>query len=555
MTQEATLLPAPESIALVDLAYLFKKRWHTITDGVPLSAAKATLRDLEHLKQGVEHVIICRDAPPYTHRLAISPDYKATRPVLEPEERAQRAWLYKEIQRLGFNVGWCEGYEADDVIATLAKKYSEWCEDVRVVSVDKDAAQCLSERVKQYIPPVGTNDWVVRDVDGVVAKWGVTPDRMPFYQGLVGDSSDNIPGVTGIGPKRAAELVNKYLTVEKLAEGMATTAQLQGSKPSATVKSLADGWDSLVMSIKLATLDTNVPIDADALLVAREPEPEQEKANSMDEAPAEKAKDPALEEASRHYQDMLKRTSANDQASKEDLLEREYDRERQQNGENDTVSNTPGDKAAEPVAARASMVVPRTAMVKTQVELSHTKYGLVTSELQPMDLTSAYQMSSWLLKGGLYSQYKSEAQIFTVMVRAKEMGLGITTALANHHIVDGKPVASADLIRALAERDSNFEYLMPTKMSSTSVTWVGKHKRQPQPVEFTYTIEDARQAGLCRSANYGKPGNWEKRPQDMLMKTAGSKLARILWPGATMGCYCPEEMGYTSEELDAREAA
>jgi len=548
MTQEATLLPAPESIALVDLAYLFKKRWHTITDGLPLGAAKATLRDLEHLKQGVEHVIICRDAPPYTHRLAISPDYKATRPVLEPEERAQRAWLYKEIQRLGFNVGWCEGYEADDVIATLAAKYSVWCDDVRIVSVDKDAAQCLNKHVKQYIPPVGTNDWVVRDVDGVVAKWGVTPELMPFYQGLVGDSSDNIPGVTGIGPKRASELVNKYLTVEKLAEGMATTAQLQGSKPSATVKSLAEGWNSLVMSIKLATLDTNVPIDADALLVAREPEPEQEKANSMDEV-----KDPALEEAGRLYQESLKARASNDQASREDLLEQQYDRERQQNGESDTVSNAPGDKAAEP--ARASVVVPRTQMVKAQPEVTQTKYGLVTSELQPMDLTSAYQMSTWLYKGQLYSQYKSEAQIFTVMVRAKEMGLGITTALANHHIVEGKPVASADLIRALCERDANFEYLMPTKMSATSVTWVGKHKRQPQPVEYTYTIEDARQAGLCRGANYGKPGNWEKRPQDMLMKTAGSKLARILWPGATMGCYCPEEMGYTAEELDAREAA
>jgi hypothetical protein len=306
------------------------------------------------------------------------------------------------------------------------------------------------------------------------------------------------------------------------------------------------------MSLKLTALDTEVPLDADALLVARIPEPEKEKPNSMDETPMpEKPKDPALVEASRLYQESVQRI-ANDRASKDDLLEAEYERERQQNGEADTVSNAPGDKADEP--ARASMVVPRTQLVKAP-EVTSSKYGLVTSDLQPMDLTSAYQMSSWLMKGGLYQQYKTEAQIFTVMVRAKEMGLGITTALANHHIVEGKPVASADLIRALAERDANFEYLMPTKMSTTSVTWVGKHKRQPQPVEYTYTIEDARLAGLCRGANYGKPGNWEKRPQDMLMKTAGSKLARVLWPGATMGCYCPEEMGYTSEELDAREAA
>ncbi len=553
MTQavQPELIPAPESIALVDLSYLFKKRWHTITDGSHMGAAKATLRDLEHLKSGVEHVIICRDAAPYVHRLAIFPDYKSQRPIMEPEERAQRKWLYEEIQRLGYNLAYCEGYEADDVIATLAAKYSVWCDDVRIVGIDKDAAQCLSERVKQYIPPVGDKDWVVRDVAGVAAKWGVTPDLMPFYQGLVGDAGDNIPGVTSIGPKRAAELVNKYRTIEKLAEGMAADAQAQGAKPSATLKALAEGWNSLVMSVKLATLDTNVPIDADSLLVAREPLPEKEKVNSMDPAP-EKPKDPALVEASRLYQESVQRI-ANDRASKEDLLEAEYERERQQNGEADTVSNAPGDKAAEP--ARASMVVPRTQMVKPEITTaSLSKYGLVSNDLQPMDLTSAYQMSTWLMKGGLYQQYKSEAQIFTIMVRAKELNIGISVALANHHIIEGKPVAHADLIRALAERDPTFEYLYPKEMSATRVVWVGKRKGYPEPVQFPYTIEDAQKAGLVRKTSYGKESNWMVRPQDMLMKTAASKLARILWPGATMGMYCLEEMGYTAEELD-REAA
>jgi 5'-3' exonuclease len=558
MTQAVSLPATPESIALVDLSYLFKKRWHTIVTvgGTPLEAVQATLRDLESLKDGVDHVIICRDAAPYTHRLDIFKDYKANRPPISPEERAARKRLYEEIQRLGYNMAHADGYEADDVIATLARIYGAWCTDVRIVGPDKDAAQCLTSNVTQYIPPVGDEDWQKRDVDFVQKEWGVTPAMMPLYQGLVGDSSDNIPGVRGIGPVKAAPLVNKYPTLELLAAGLADEAKAQGAKPSAMIKALADHWDTLVMSLKLATLDTHVPLEADALLIPREPAPEKETQNSMDDETPFLLQHPAMPAARRVYEEQ--RASANDQASREELLEREYERERQQNGEHDTTSNDPGDKAAEPVPqrARASTVVPRTQMVKAaEPTTTLSKYGLVTSDLQPMDLTSAYQMSTWLYKSQLYQQYKSEAQIFAVMVRAKELGIGITAALAGFHVIDGKPVASADLLRALAERDPTFMYLYPKEMSATRVVWVGMRKGYPEPVVFPYTIEDAKEAGLVRLTNYGKPSNWVVRPQDMLMKTAASKLARILWPGATMGLYCPEEFGYTSEELDQREAA
>jgi hypothetical protein len=185
---------------------------------------------------------------------------------------------------------------------------------------------------------------------------------------------------------------------------------------------------------------------------------------------------------------------------------------------------------------------------------TQSKYGIVSADLQPVDLTAAYTMSEWLHRGGLYSQFKTEAQIFTVMMRAKELGIGVTTALAGFHIVEGKPSASADLIRALAEKDPTFEYLYPKAMSATSCTWVGKRRGTPEPVPFTYTIEEARQAGLVKDAAYGKGGNWVKRPADMLTKTAGSKLARLLWPAATMGLYCPEEFGTTAEELEAKAA-
>lgn len=546
MTQSAISAAHAHSIALIDINYIFKKYFHSTNDGTRNWAAKATLRALERMKQGVGHIIVCRDAPPYSHRLAISADYKAHRPAPEEEEKAQKKWLWKEMAELGYNVAWSQGYEADDVIATLAFEYSKWCQDVRIVGTDKDAAQCLNEHVTQYIPPVGDKDWEVRDVAAATAKFGVPPELMVLFQGLMGDASDGIPGVKGVGKVKAAELANKYKTLPGLAAGMSEAAA-RGDK-SAIVTSLATNWETLVMSCKLAQLDLAVPLDAEGLLVKRAPLGLKE-VKSMNVNPKQDGvTEAAFEEAVKAYQDKLPELQ---KAAKDaELLEQETDRERQGNNEHDATSNEPGDKAGE------SVIVPRRSTALANVPgYTESKYGLVTKDLQPIDLESARTVSEWLCDGGMYPQFGSPQAVFSVIARGKELGIGMTTALAGHHFVDNKIVASADLIRALVERDPTFLYLYPKEMSATKVVWVGARKGYPEPITYTYTIEEAKAAGLVKSAEYGKGGNWTKRPQDMLMKTAGSKLARLLWPAATMGLYCPEEMGYTMEELDERQAA
>ena len=545
MTQSAAQVARPHSIALVDISYIFKKYYHSVNTGERNAAAKATLLAVEGLKDGIGHVIICRDAPPYVHRLAIFPEYKASRPKPEPEEVAQKKWLWAELTRLGLNVAWAQGYEADDVIATLAYSYSYWCRDVRIVGTDKDAAQCLNEWVTQYIPPVGDKDWEVRDVRAATDKFWVPPQLMVLFQGLMGDASDGIPGVKGIGKVKAAELANKYQTIGKLAEGMSEAAA-RGDK-SAIITSLATNWESLVLSCKLAQLDINVPLDAEGLLIKRAPLGLKE-VKTMDINPKQDGvTEAAFEEAVRAYQDKLPELQ---KAAKDaELLERENDRERQGNNEHDATSNDPGDKAGE------SVVVPRRSTALANVPgYTESKYGLVTKDLQPIDLESARTVSEWLCDGGMYPQFKTPQQVFSVIARGKELGIGMTTALAGHHIVEGRVTASADLIRALVERDPIFLYLYPKEMSATKVVWIGARKGYPEPITFVYTIEEAKAAGLVKLSQYGKPGNWMVRPQDMLMKTAASKLARILWPAATMGLYCPEEMGVEAD-FEQREAA
>jgi 5'-3' exonuclease len=561
----------PDSIALVDMGYLFKKRFVVMADKPVPEIARAVLGDLEHLRRGVGHVIVCRDAPPYL-REGIYPDYKGNRPKAGPEEVQAKKRVFAEMQRLGFNVAWCQGFEADDVIATLAKAYGEWCPDVRIVGNDKDMAQCITDNVRQFIPPIGDKDWEVRDVAGVLRKWGVTPELMPFYQALVGDKSDNVPGVPGIGPVNAKKLVNAYPSAVKLASAMAEAASA-GSVPAPWAALAAHYESGFILSLKLVTLATNVPVDLESLLVPRAAEPAPRSHNNMDvefdgyvgnETPMTPPDAAVFDRAKQIYDAQFTSTqeSANDQttaAKDEALLEKEYDRERGEQSAADTSSNDPGDKSAERVAPPKSVAAPKAAPAPgaaptTALAKTTNKYGMVNAELQPLDLESAYTLSRWLKNGGLFKQYQNEAQIFTVILQGRELGVGATTALANTHMIDGKPVKHADFIRALVERDASFEYLMPVEMSATSCTWEGKRKGQPRPVKYTYTMADAKAAGLCRDGNYGKPGNWEKRPQDMLNKTAASKLARLLWPGATMGLYCPEEMGYSEEELE-REAA
>lgn len=535
----------PSSIALVDISYLFKRRYHTIGNETPMAAAKAVLFDLERLAEKVAHLIVCRDAPPYTHRTAIFEGYKANRPTPEPEEIAQKRWLWNELKHTPFNVAWSEGYEADDIIATLASKYGEWCRDVRIVGSDKDACQCINDNVSQYIPPDVDKDWEKRDPRGVVAKFGVFPSAMPLYQALVGDSTDNVPGVKSIGPVKAKLIVGKCQTLEGVQSWLNN-----GGKATREGKLVADDWDNLVMSLRLVTMETNVDLDYEGLLVPRTPEPKQE-VNNMDINPQQDGVSEAdFEEAVKNFE-----AQPAVQAARDEETEEWREAERRRNEEHEAREAHERQRVAP-----KSEVVPKpraaTSTALAAPTFTQSKYGLVTADLQPLDLESAYTLAKWLDAGEMYKKkFKSPAAIFTIMAKGKELGLKVTVALDGFHVIEGKPSASADLIRALVERDPNFEYLLPVEMSATKATWVGKHKKHPKPVEFTYTIEEADAAGLLRPSQFGKPSNWVVRPQDMLVKTAGSKLARLLWPSAALGLYCPEEMGYTAADLDEREAA
>jgi 5'-3' exonuclease len=505
-----------ESIALVDLSYLFKKNWHgTPRDAAPGAAAQTTLDQLAGVRESADHVIVCCDAPPY-RRKEIDPEYKAQRERPEDAEIAQKKWLMARIEKGGYQIAKSKGYEADDVIAALCNAYS-WCPDVRIIGCDKDCAQCVTETVRMFVPSVGERPGEIRRPAEIVAKFGVAPRDMALWLALVGDTADNIRGVPGIGPKKAAALIGQCGSLQGIAEALAVGDE--GGAPNAMWRNLATHWDQLVASLRLTTLETAVPVDAVRLLekrqVARLVADEAFGAsdsppNPKDRTMAQAHEAPEANDANDAEWDPISKSTAG------------------------YVAPAPPPKAAaEPAAPMATS----TAIMKA----ANDDFGAVDLDLQPQDLKAARNIARWIYNGQLYPQFPTPESVFTIIMRGKELGVGVTTSLAGFHLIEGKPSASADLIRSLAERHEDCEYFRLVESTPESATWETKHRKHPEPTRYTYTLAEAKAAELVRPGRSGKPSPWMTRSRDMVCKTAGSKLARIVYPGATIGLYAPEE--------------
>jgi 5'-3' exonuclease len=585
-----TTTPDYSCIAIVDLSYLFKRNYMGAGLKAPPDAgARRTLEDLAAIRDDVDHVILALDAPPYLRRDRFAA-YKEHREEPPHEELQQKRALLKELERLGYVAAKVRGYEADDVIATLTRIYAEWCPEIRVYGPDKDIAQCIRANVIQIIPSSGKRQSSRRDAKACLEQFGCLPSAMPLWQALVGDASDGVPGVKGIGNVGATKLLKELAaqgrdaTLEGLASMIAET-----KPPTKEMKLLAEGYTSFKLSLDLVTLDPNVPLDADALLKKREPSPDAEDSPDVDlmnfegnttpmpsGLPADDGLDIEPPSAPQARQPLpTPRVGADPNAEqflREEAARREAAAAARQaapapapapaNDAPATPPQTPPSPAPQaapratggaPVAAPAPPAEP-SALVQVAPPgmspedlarvLAAQAYGGANLQLQPTDLRGAWTISNWIAKSGLYSNFDTAQKVFVLVQRAAEMGIPVGVALHGFHIIENKLSASADFIRSLAERDPNCEYLQRIESTATRAVWETKHRRHRSATTYEYTIEEAQQIpSLWKLDRHGKPGNWVQRPRDMLNKTAASKLCREVFPGATMGLYCPEELG------------
>jgi DNA polymerase-1 len=148
------------------------------------------------------------------HRMILAPEYKAKRPPMPQELRSQLPCIRQWIEAAGWNIFERDGTEADDIIAAVAVNFKE--NPVRIISADKDIAQVIDDRVKMLIPDRKLGGFLLQGRDEVVARFAVLPSQIVDYLSLIGDSSDNIPGVDGVGPKTAAKLISQFGSLDEM---------------------------------------------------------------------------------------------------------------------------------------------------------------------------------------------------------------------------------------------------------------------------------------------------------------------------------------------------
>jgi DNA polymerase-1 len=183
-------------------------------------------------------------------------EYKSQRKSRPDLLREQWPHLAPLAEAFGFKNVTVEGYEADDVIASLAKQASEAGIPIMIVSGDRDVYQLVKDGIRVMTTSRGVTDTKVYDRDGVIERYGVPPELVPDFIGLKGDTSDNIPGVPGIGDKTASELLQRFGSLEKVLESV---DEISGAKRK---QNLTDHADDARVSKELATMvyDVEVPI-------------------------------------------------------------------------------------------------------------------------------------------------------------------------------------------------------------------------------------------------------------------------------------------------------
>ena len=205
---------------------------------------------LEHYKPG--YLFAAMDSKTKTFRHEMYPEYKATRNKTPDDLHAQIPWINEILEKLGVPVLQCDGYEADDIIATVAKKCEEQGRPCRILSGDKDLMQLVSQNCQILKPESGANTWKVTGIEGVEAEWGVPPEKLLDLLSLYGDTADNIPGVHGVGVKTAAKLLADYNDLDGI---YAHVDEVKG----AMHQKLVDGKESAYFSQKLIRLCNTVP--------------------------------------------------------------------------------------------------------------------------------------------------------------------------------------------------------------------------------------------------------------------------------------------------------
>lgn len=257
--------PPPESLQgqtvwVVDAHSLIHQVFHALPEmtsprGEPVAAVYGFTRDLLYLleEKKPDFLFCAFDVPGKTFRHELYDQYKIDRPEMPEDLVPQIASIRRVIEALGIPALGCQSFEADDILATVARVTDELGGRCFLVTSDKDCRQLITDRVKMY--NIRKNQ--VFDRDALKAEWGISPRQVVDFQALVGDSIDNVPGVPLIGPKFARLLLEQYGTLEDVLDH---AGEVSGAKRK---ENLLKHREQALLSRRLVRLDQHVPVVID----------------------------------------------------------------------------------------------------------------------------------------------------------------------------------------------------------------------------------------------------------------------------------------------------
>lgn len=230
----------------------------TNTAGTPTSAIFGFANQIFQLieEENPDYLVAAFDSKGKNFRHEIFSDYKANRSEMPDEIQTQLPYLWNLLEGMNIPVLRVQGVEADDIIGTVAKQCNDKDFQCNIVSGDKDFMQLINDSTFLYAPQARKREKEIFDSNKVIEKWGVGPKNIIDLLGLMGDSSDNVPGVQGVGPKTAMKLIEEYGTIENIYKN------IDSIKNEKMRDKLLSDKDNAILSKQLVTILTDVNIEA-----------------------------------------------------------------------------------------------------------------------------------------------------------------------------------------------------------------------------------------------------------------------------------------------------
>lgn len=251
-----------KTLLLIDAHAMIHRAYHALPEtlvsksGVPTNAIYGFFLIIQKVIADFQpsHIAVCFDTPAPTFRKELFKEYQAKRPKMENTLSVQIPIIKELLLLAGIPTLEKSGFEADDVIGTLAEQCKSNSDRVLILTGDRDLLQLVDDKVFVISPKFRVSEFNLFTPDAVLAKFGVTPEHIPDYKALVGDSSDNYNTAKGIGPKSALKLMSTYKTVEELLENI---DKIENPKWQ---KILTEYKDTIILFKKIATIVRNVDV-------------------------------------------------------------------------------------------------------------------------------------------------------------------------------------------------------------------------------------------------------------------------------------------------------